>query len=155
MVTCKSRVTIALLGGIASAMLLTAPARALEICGGDLEDLPDQILDVYLDQLAADPGVGLEDEEFCSKLTQNFVKACQSAVKDSIKCQMAQVSALDTQNREGCKVFVPRDEAKDCMNSFKTTAKSAQTELKNQQAELALECENLADAYFDVCMFGF
>ena len=122
MMTCRGRLTIALLGGIASALLLTAPARAQELCGGDLEGLPDQILGLYLERLAEEPGVGLEDEEFCSKLTQNFVKACQTAAKDGIKCHLAQVSALETQNREGCKVYEPAN--KDCVTSFKTTAKT-------------------------------
>jgi hypothetical protein len=155
MLTCRSRVTIALWGGIASVLLLTAPARAQEICGGDLAGLPDQILDLYLEQLTQEPGVGLEDEDFCSKLTQNFVKACQTAAKDSTRCELALVSALDAQNREGCKVFVTPAEVKDCMNSFKTTAKTAKSELTSQRMELESECEDLADAFFDVCMFGF
>ena len=76
---------LTLLGGMAALLFLADPAQA-QVCEADLEDLAEDVLELYIDELNSVWGVDLENEEFCTKVANNFFKACQSAAIDNIKC---------------------------------------------------------------------
>ncbi len=98
-------------------------------------------------------GVGFNDEDLCTTLTKNFIKACQNAVKDSVKCIDKQINTLSKQNQTLCKAF---DEGSDCVDSYKDDAKGDSDEVGDIGDSESGFCETeAAEIFFDICMFGF
>jgi hypothetical protein len=143
---------LALLAGLTALSFSGGPAQAQEICG-DLEGLAEDVLDLYLDELDDEWGVGFNDEDLCTTLTKNFIKACQNAVKDSVKCIDKQINTLSKQNQTLCKAF---DEGSDCVDSYKDDAKGDSDEVGDIGDSESGFCETeAAEIFFDICMFGF
>jgi hypothetical protein len=144
---------VALLAGIAGWLLAAAPAQAQEVCG-NLASSSDDALALYLDELDSEWGVPIADEGLCTRLTQNFVKGCQTAVKDTVKCIQGQIGGIAKQNQIACKVLATGDSS-DCIASFKAEAKNASNAAANTGSDKAVVCAGTAaDSYFDVCMLG-
>src|SRR5262245_34580027 len=68
------RSSLALLAGLTGLLLGALPAQAQEVCG-DLGDMSNETVDLYLDELEDEFGVDLNDPELCTELTKNFIKA--------------------------------------------------------------------------------
>jgi hypothetical protein len=142
---------LALLAGLTALMFAGAPAQAQEVCA-DIGGISDEVLDLYLDELDDEWGVDLNDGDLCTALTKNFIKACQNAVKDSVKCIDKQLGTLNKQNQTLCKAF---DEGSGCVNFYKDMAKDNSNEVRSIGDFESDECETFAaDDFFDICMFG-
>jgi hypothetical protein len=142
---------LALLAGMAG-LLTGMPAQA-QVCGAS-DSMREELLDLYLDELDDEFEVDTGDEEFCSKLTENFVKACRTLIKDTVKCVKNQISSLGKQNKESCKEFAPGDS--DCTGFYKDLTKEGLAGVSGVGDEEAELCElDSAEEFFDVCMFGF
>jgi hypothetical protein len=146
---------LALLVGMAGGLLAAAPAQAQAqaVCG-NLATTPEDALGFYLDELDAEWNLPIADEALCTKLTQNFVKACQTAVKDTVKCIQDQIGTLNKQNQIACKGLSKGNSAS-CIESFTQQAKNAADAVSNTGRDKAAVCAGTqADAYFNVCMLG-
>jgi hypothetical protein len=145
---------LALLGAVTCLLLGALPSSAQDVCG-DLEDMTEETLDLYIDELNEEWDVDLNDGDLCTKLTENFIKGCQTAVKDAAKCIQNQIKALSKQNQTACKALAG-SEASACSASYKDEAKSDSDEVADFARAESDDCETFAaEDYFDVCMFGF
>lgn len=146
---------LALLGGVAGLWLGAQPAAAQFACA-DLGDVPEDMLEFYLVEFDEDFAVDLGDEALCAVLTQTFVKACSTAVKDTAKCLQNAFSNLGRQRQAGCKGLLSGDDAKACSAQAKSLASGAVSRIKQEAGFLTEDCEGyVAEEYFEVCMFGF
>ena len=151
--TRRARGALLFLASCFGLLLLAAPAQAQDVCG-DLEDMTNETLDLYLEELNDEFDVDLNDGDLCTKLTENFIKACQTAVKDAVKCIQNQFKNLNKQNQTACKVLALDVNA--CTTLHKNEAKAGSDEVAAAGNEESDDCETIAaDEYFDVCMFGF
>jgi hypothetical protein len=148
---------LVLLGGIAGWLLAAGPAQAQaapEVCG-NLETTAQDALGFYLDELDSEWTVPIADEGLCKQLTQSFAKACQFAVRDTVRCIQNQIGTLNKQNQIACK-GLSQGNAASCIESFTQQAKNAAAAAGNAGKDQAAECSGeAADTYFNVCMLGF
>lgn len=145
-----------LLAGLTALLFAALPAQAQlgDTCP-TLNDIPEETLDLYLDELEDEFGADQGDDELCSKLTDNFVKACQTAVKDALKCLQNQFKALNQQNQTLCKALAGSG-VDACTNYYKNSSKAASEVMKNDAGFRTANCEqNAADEFYDVCYSGF
>lgn len=144
---------LALLGGMLGLLFTGLPAQAQMICGAS-EDMREDLLELYIEELADEFEVDTGDEEFCSKLTENFIKACQTLVKDTFKCVKNQIASLGKQNKTSCGEFAPGDS--ECTAFFKNQTKEGEAAVSGAADEESALCElDSAEEFFDICMFGF
>jgi hypothetical protein len=138
-------------------LLAAAPAQAQpapEVCG-NLETTAQDALGLYLDELDSEWTVPIADEGVCTKLTQSFAKACQYAVRDTVKCLQNQIGTLNRQNQIACR-GLSKGNAASCIESFTQQAKNAADAVGNAGKDQSAECSGAAsDTYFNVCMLGF
>jgi hypothetical protein len=146
---------LALLAGLTALVFSGAPAQAQEVCA-DIEGIAGEVLDLYLDELDDEWGVDLNDSDLCTTLTKNFIKACQNAVKNSVKCIDKQLGTLSKQNQTVCKTVYAGNDASACANSYKEDAKDDSDEVGSIGDSESEICETFAAAdFFDVCVSGF
>ncbi len=151
----SARWGLALLGGVAGLLLTALPAQAQELCGL-LPDAAENALDLYLDELDDEFSVNLNDGDLCGKLTQNFIKACETAVKDTVKCIQNQVKNLAKQNQTLCTGLNSGSAASECSSFYKNQSKSIAEAIAIFGSMESDECAAVAAAeFFDVCMYGF
>jgi len=147
------RSAVALLAGVAALSFVPRPAAAQEVCA-DLEGLAEEALDLYLDELDDEFGVDLNNPDLCTKLAENYIKACQKAAKDNVKCFQNQIKAIDKQNQTACKALFTGPSASECSEDSKNQAKDRSDQVTNDAEDAAVGCESLADDFFQVCMEG-
>ena len=144
---------LALLAGVAGLLFGATPARAQDVCG-DLEDIAAETLDLYLDELSDEFDTGLNDDALCTKLMDNFSKACQTAAKDAVKCIQNQIKALNKQNETACKALEGPG-ADSCVAFYKNQSKASSEEVKAEGDDQAALCGGeAAEAFWFTCMFG-
>lgn len=136
---------IVVLAGLA---LAPGPAQA-QICG-EFEEIADDLLDVYFDELG---DFFTLSENTCDAMTKEFAKACDTAVKDAQKCAERQLDSVPKVAKPACKEAAQNPS--DCDKEFKDDAKDAK-QLVGAGADFAFgECEDAADEFFETCRFGF
>ena len=144
-----------LLAGMTAVLFAALPAQAQEVCA-DPGDVPEDVTELYLEELEEEFDVDLNDAELCEKLTENFVKACQSAVKDAVKCIQNQIKTLNKQNQTLCKALAPPPEVNACTTNYKNSSKAGSEAVAEEGELQAGICESLAAFEFnEVCLFGF
>jgi hypothetical protein len=140
--------SLAVLGALAGLALAPASAQA-QVCG-DLEEIADDLLDEYFDELG---DFFTLSEKTCDSMTSTFFKACTTAVKDSVKCFKTQFKSLPKAAKPACKENF--EDPSDCEQSFKNDEQLLNNIIA-QEAEFANDdCEDAADDFWDVCRFGF
>lgn len=149
--------TLVLLTGIFTLLFAALPARAQLQDGAcpRLNDVPEEILNLYLDELEDEFEADFGGDALCSALRKNFVKACQTAVKDALKCIQNQLKTVDKQNQALCKALAgPGLDA--CANYYKNSSKAAAEVMKTDAGFRAENCEQDAGQdFYDVCFNGF
>ena len=151
----SARWALALIGGLAGLSFGALPAQAqgTELCG-DIEDMADQAFETYLEELDEEFALDLGDEKLCESLTKNFIKACQTAVKDSVKCFQNQIKSLSKQDQTACKALAGSG-VSECVTFYKNREKSYSNEVQAIGDDQSDDCETVnADEFFDICMFG-
>ena len=138
---------LAALGVLAGLALAPAPAQA-QICG-DFEDLAEDLLDAYFEEF----------EDFftlsantCDSMKSTFAKACDTAVKDAVKCAQNQIKALPKAGKPACKENF--ENPSDCDQNFKNEAELANNIVSLEANDAKQDCEIAADDFWDVCRFG-
>jgi len=152
--TRESQRRVLLLAGMTVLLFAALPAQAQEVCA-DIDDVPEEVTELYVDELNDEFSVDLNDADLCSKLTDNFIKACQTAVKDAAKCIQNQIKTLSKQNQTLCKALAGPD-AKECASFYKDLAKNTSEAIATESRLRSEQCATIAaDEYFDICLFGF
>lgn len=134
----------ALFAGLAFA---PAPAQA-QVCG-DLDDIAEDLLVAYFDELA---DFFTLSEKSCDAMTSTFFKACNTAVKDAVKCLQRQIGEIPKAAKPGCREAAKNPSS--CESVFKDQAK-LESGFVEDEAQFAYgDCESAADEFWDVCRFG-
>lgn len=148
-----SQRSLMLLAGTTALLFAALPAQAQDVCG-DLGDIPSEVTELYLDELDDEFAVDLNDADLCTKLTENFVKACQTAVKDAVKCIQNQIKTLNKQNQTLCKALSLNPN--ECASFYKDTSKAGSQAVADEGDDQSANCAVFAaDEFYDVCLFGF
>jgi hypothetical protein len=139
---------LAALGILAGLALAPTPAQA-QVCA-EPDEIADELLDEYIDQF--------EDffplsKKTCESMAKTFYKACNTAVKDSVKCADHAVGSIPKAAKPGCKEasMVPSE----CNQFFKNQAEAI-NDFVEALAELAYDdCIDAAETFSDICEFPF
>jgi len=135
----------ALFAGLA---LAPAPAQA-QICG-EFDEIAEDLLDAYFDELG---DFFTLSEKTCDAMTGTFSKACNTAVKDAVKCFQRQIGELPKAAKPACKEAAKNPSL--CDQAFKDDAGEAK-DIVSLQADSAYDdCIVAANDFWDVCRFGF
>lgn len=144
----------ALLGSLAGLLFVAHPVQAQDVCA-DLSNVADEAFDLYIEQLDEEFDVGLANAELCGKLTENFVKGCQTAAKDAVKCIQNQVKSLDKQNQAACKALAG-DDVDACKAFYQDRSKNDLVGVASDGDDQSTACAGeQADDFYDACFFGF
>ena len=134
------------LAALAALALAPAPAQA-QICG-ELDDISEDLLGVYYEELG---GFFTLSQESCESMTKTFHKACNTAVKDAVKCIERQLDNITKAAKPGCKENFEDSSA--CDQEFKNEAEQ-EKEIVSQEANFAnADCADDADSFFSACRF--
>jgi len=146
--------SLTLLVGVTGAWLVAQPAAAQPPCL-EPDEAVDETLEFLVERLEHTFGLDLNDADLCEALTQNFIKTCSAAVKESVKCLQIQFAGWSRQDQIACKALLTGDAAKECATEAKDLLKAYQNQFKLASAEAIDACQNaFADEYFDVCLSG-
>lgn len=137
---------LAMLAGLA---LAPAPAQA-QVCG-DLDEIAEELLDAYYDAFGEFLLFGWS-EKTCDSMTNTFFKACNTAVKDAVKCAQRQIGEIPKAAKPLCKEAskVPSE----CEGSYKDDAEDASDSVSDEAQGAYDDCELAADDFWDICRFG-
>lgn len=80
-------------------VMLGAGQASAQACG-DIEDVPSEFLDDYLETLG---GLFPLDAAECEKITKSAVSSCHKAVSASVSCAESQVSGVRKGSKTACK----------------------------------------------------
>lgn len=140
--------SLAVLGAVAGLAFAPAPAQA-QVCG-DFEEVAEDLLDEYFDELG---GFFTLSETTCDSMTSTFFKACTTAVKDATKCFQTQFKSLPKAAKPACKENF--EDPSDCEQSFKNNEQMLNNLIAEEASFANDDCEDAADEFWDVCRFGF
>jgi hypothetical protein len=138
---------IAAFGAMATLALTPAPAQA-QPCG-DIPNIANDLLGIYLDQFEG--YFTLNTQKNCDSLQKTFYSACTSAVKDSVKCWDRQIGTLPKAAAPVCNEAVKPDQ---CNQSFKNDAKNGQNEVDSEASAEYLDCQSRAIQLFSACFLN-
>lgn len=137
---------LAALGVLVGLALAPASAQA-QICA-EPDEIADQLLDEYIDQF--------EDffplsEKTCESMAKTFYKACNTAVKDSVKCANHAVDSIPKAAKPGCNENGKNPSS--CKQAFKEEAEDVNDFVDDEAALAYDDCIDAAEVFFDVCRF--
>ena len=144
---------LALVAGLTGLLFGALPSHAQTVCG-DLNDMTEETVQLYLEELEDEFDIDLNDPELCADLTENFIKACQTGVKNAVKCIQSQIKALSKQNQTACKALAG-PAADECVAFYKNDSQTSAEEVKQEAETETVSCAEFgAEIFFSICMFG-
>jgi hypothetical protein len=138
---------LAAMGVLTSLALAPAPAQA-QICG-ELDDIADDLLDAYIDVLEEVFSFPLFDEKTCDSMAKAFLKQCDTAVKDAVKCSDRQLDGIPKVAKPACKLASKNPSQ--CDDDFKELADAEKQAVDDLAPSAHEDCEDAADELFDIC----
>lgn len=137
---------LAALGVLAGLALAPAPAQA-QICG-EPDEIASDLLDVYFDTFGDS---FVLDSDTCNAMAKVFLQACNSAVKDAVKCADRQIDSIPKAAKPYCKEFSKNPS--DCDKNFKDDAEEDKDFVDGEAADAYDECNEARDLFVNVCRF--
>ena len=141
----RAWITIGVLAGVT----LSPVAAQAQICG-EPPDIAEDLLEFYVSEFE---DLFTLSEQTCDAMAKEFLKACDTAVKDAVKVRRAPARRVPKAAKPACKEA--SQNPSDCAGDYKDDAKDDK-QLVEAGANFAFgECEDEADKFWDTCRFGF